>query len=110
MPAPTQPPLLAAKLRRPAVPRHAVPRPALIARLNDGLSAGRPLTLIAAPAGYGKTTLASEWAAQVDGPVAWLALDEADDDPLRFYTCFLAALQTAAPTVGAELTPVLTAG
>lgn len=110
MPAPTQPLLLAAKLRRPAVPRHAVPRPALIARLNDGLAASRPLTLIAAPAGYGKTTLAAEWAAQVDGPVAWLALDEADDDPLRFFTCFLAALQTAAPTVGAELTPVLAAG
>ena len=58
MSAPT-PALLAAKLRRPAAPRHAVPRPALVARLNDGLAAGRPLTLIAAPAGYGKTTLAA---------------------------------------------------
>ena len=56
------PALLAAKFHRPAAPRHAVPRPALVARLNDGLAAGRPLTLIAAPAGYGKTTLAAEWA------------------------------------------------
>lgn len=110
MPISTPPALLTAKFRRPAPPRHGVPRPALLARLNDGLAAGRPLTLIAAPAGYGKTTLAAQWAAQLPQPVAWLALDEADDDPLRFSTYLVAALQEADPAIGAELIPVLRAG
>lgn len=109
-PSTSQPALLATKFHRPTPPRHAVPRPALVDRLNDGLAAARPLTLIAAPAGYGKTTLAAQWVAQVVCPVAWLSLDEADDDLLRFCTCFLAALQTVAPTVGAGLLPVLRAG
>ncbi len=74
--------LLAAKFLQPAPPRHAVPRPALVQRLNDGLAAGQPLLLIDAPAGYGKTTLAAEWAAQLESPVAWLALEEADDEAL----------------------------
>ena len=104
------PPLLTAKFHRPTAPRHLVARPALVARLHDGLAAGRPLTLIAAPAGYGKTTLAAAWAAQLTCPVAWLALDEADDDPLRFCTYLLAALQRVAPTVGAELLPALRSG
>ncbi len=107
---PPQPHLVVARLRRPIAPARAVARPGLIARLNEGLAAGRLLTLIAAPAGYGKTTLAVQWAAQVNHPVAWLSLDEADDDPLRFCTYFVAALQTAAPSLGAELTPVLAAG
>ncbi len=93
MPTPFAPPLLTVKFHQPAAPRHQVARPALIARLNDGLAAGRPLTLLAAPAGYGKTTLAAQWTAQLDRPVAWLALDEADDDPLRFCTYFVAAMQ-----------------
>ncbi|MCS6827950.1 MAG: hypothetical protein NZ553_15160, partial [Caldilinea sp.] len=104
-----QPILVVAKLRRPAISPRALSRPELIARLNVGLAAGRPLTLIAAPAGYGKTTLAVQWAAQANNPVAWLSLDEADDDPLRFCTYLVAALQTAAPFVGAELTAVLAA-
>ena len=89
MSAPT-PTLLAAKFHRPAAPRHAVPRPALMARLNDGLAAGRPLTLVAAPAGSGKTTLAAQWAA-AGRPVAWLALDEAEADPARFFAYLIAA-------------------
>lgn len=110
MTAPPQLHLVVAKLRRPIAPPRAVARPRLIARLNEGLAAGRPLTLIAAPAGYGKTMLAVQWAAQVNHPVAWLSLDEADDDPLLFCTYFVAALQTAAPSVGAELAPVLASG
>ena len=105
-----EPTVIAAKFHRPAAPRHPVPRPALMARLDAGLAAGWPLTLIAAPAGYGKTTLAAAWAARLDRPVAWLALDEADDDPLRFFTYFVAALQRVAPAIGAELTPALRAG
>ncbi len=111
MPAPSStPPLLAAKFHRPASPLGLVPRPVLVARLNDGLAAGRPLTLIAAPAGYGKTTLAAQWTAQLDRPLTWLALDEADDDPLRFCTYFVAALQRVHPAIGAELLPALLAG
>ena len=111
MPAPTPaPPLLAAKFHRPIASRHQVARPALLARLNAGLAAGHPLTLIAAPAGYGKTTLAAQWAAQLDQPVTWLALEEADDDPLRFCTYLVAALQRVHPAIGAELLPALLAG
>jgi ATP/maltotriose-dependent transcriptional regulator MalT len=66
--------------------------------------------LIAAPAGYGKTTLAAQWTAQLDRPLTWLALDEADDDPLRFCTYFVAALQRVRPAIGAELLPALLAG
>jgi LuxR family maltose regulon positive regulatory protein len=103
-------PLLTVKFHQPAAPRHQVARPALVARLNKGLAAGRPLTLIAAPAGYGKTTLAAQWTAPLDRPVAWLALDEADDDPLRFCTYFVAAMQRVHPAIGAELLPALLAG
>ena len=110
MPTTAQPLLLAAKFHRPAAPRHQVARPALVARLNVGLAANHPLTLIAAPAGYGKTTLAAQWAAQLDMPVTWLALDEADDDPLRFFTYFLAALQEVNAAIGAELSPALHTG
>ncbi len=109
MTTPGQPLLLAAKFHRPTA-RRSVPRPALTARLNTGLEAGRSLTLIAAPAGYGKTTLAAEWAGQLECPVAWLSLDEADDAPLRFCTYFLAALQQAEPAIGVELLPALHGG
>ncbi len=82
----------------------------LVARLNAGMAAGHPLALIVAPAGYGKTTLAAAWVEQLGRPAAWLTLDEADDDPLRFFTYFLAALQEVDPAVGAELLPLLRAG
>ena len=57
---------------------------------------GRKLTLISAPAGFGKTTLVSEWVAGCGRPVAWLSLDEGDNDPARFLTYLVAALQTIA--------------
>lgn len=90
-----------------AIPCILLPSAALVARLNGGLTAGRSVTLLAAPAGYGKTTLAAEWATQIARPVAWLALEEADDDPLRFCTYFVAALQRVHPAIGAELLPAL---
>lgn len=79
-----------------------VARPHLLARLDEGLRLGRRLTLIAAPAGYGKTTLLSEWVNQGIGDstgrrsFAWLTLDEGDSDPARFWSYLLASLQTAA--------------
>src|SRR5687768_13879186 len=91
-------PILATKLYIPPLRPRVVPRPHLIERLNDGLH--RKLTLIAAPAGFGKTTLVSAWAASCDRQVAWLSLDAGDNDPTRFLTYFAAALQTVAPGLG----------
>jgi LuxR family maltose regulon positive regulatory protein len=91
-------PLLQTKLYIPPPRPDLVPRPHLIERLNDGLD--RKLTLISAPAGFGKTTLLSEWAYSVRAvrepplQVAWLSLDESDNDPTRFLVYFVAALQT----------------
>ena len=83
------------------------PRPRLIERLNEGLAAGRKLTLISASAGFGKTTLVSEWVAGCERPVAWLSLDEGDNDPTRFLTYLVAALQTIAANIGAGVLAVL---
>jgi LuxR family maltose regulon positive regulatory protein len=75
-----------------------VPRPRLIERLNAGLH--RKLTLISAPAGFGKTTLLSEWVTGCERPVAWVSLDGGDNDPTRFWSYFIAALQTVHPGIG----------
>jgi LuxR family maltose regulon positive regulatory protein len=93
-------PVLATKLFLP-LPRHnAVPRQQLVERLHEGRNSGRKLTLVSAPAGFGKTSLLSEWMAssQREEPgikVAWLSLDEGDNDPPRFLTYLVAAVQGA---------------
>jgi LuxR family maltose regulon positive regulatory protein len=84
--------LLSTKLYIPPVRPELVSRPRLIERLNAGLH--RKLTLISAPAGFGKTTLLSEWAGGCGRPIAWVSLDRGDNDPTRFWTYFIAALQT----------------
>jgi LuxR family maltose regulon positive regulatory protein len=89
-------PTLATKLYIPPPRPKVVLRPRLIERLNEGLPAGRKLTLISAPAGFGKTTLVSEWVAGCGRPVAWLSLDDGDNDPIRFLTYLIAALQKLA--------------
>ena len=83
--------ILATKLYIPPPRPKAILRPRLIERLNEGLSASRKLILISAPAGFGKTTLVSEWIAGFRRPVAWLSLDEGDNDPTRFLTYLIAA-------------------
>jgi ATP/maltotriose-dependent transcriptional regulator MalT len=93
-----QTPILATKLFVPPPRQKVVPRPHLIQRLHEGLHG--KLTLIAAPAGFGKTTLISAWLATDERPAAWLSLDEADSDPTRFLTYFIVALQTIAPHLG----------
>jgi LuxR family maltose regulon positive regulatory protein len=100
-------PLLATKLYLPPPRPNAVARPRLLARLNAGLH-GR-LTLISAPAGFGKSTLASAWAQACGRPVAWLALDAGDNDPVRFLAYLTAAVQTVAPEVGAGVLAALRA-
>jgi LuxR family maltose regulon positive regulatory protein len=87
-----------AKLLRPHVGGGVVPRPRLLARLNDGLD--KPLTLVSGPAGCGKTTLLCDWLATVAAPAAWLSLDDGDDDLASFVEHMVAALQTAVPGVG----------
>jgi len=94
--------ILVTKLFIPATRPELVHRPSLIKRLNDGLN--RKLTLISAPAGFGKTTLVSEWVdtlrldapeeKQIENKIAWLSLDERDEDPTRFLVYLIAALRT----------------
>jgi LuxR family transcriptional regulator, maltose regulon positive regulatory protein len=92
-------PILATKLYAPPLRRNVVARPRLIARLNEGL--GRRLTLISAPAGFGKTTLISAWLTGQRLPVAWLSLDESDGDLARFLGSLIAAVRAVATSVGA---------
>ncbi|MBI5962316.1 MAG: tetratricopeptide repeat protein [Chloroflexi bacterium] len=100
-------PILATKLYVPPPRAKIVLRPRLIERMNEGLSSCRKLTLISASAGFGKTTLVSEWIASCGQLVAWLSLDEGDNDPTRFLTYLVSALQTIAPNVGAGVLGVL---
>ena len=87
-------PILATKLYIPPSRPKVVLRPRLVERLNAGLH--RKLTVISAPAGFGKTTLVSEWVAGCERSAAWLSLDEGDNDPTRFLAYLVAALQTLA--------------
>src|SRR4030088_2279904 len=98
-------PILATKLFIPPSRAKVVTRSRLLERLNEGLH--RKLTLIAAPAGFGKTTLVSEWVVGCQRPTAWLSLDEGDNDPARFLTYLVAALQTIAATIGEGVLGVL---
>jgi LuxR family maltose regulon positive regulatory protein len=102
-------PLLATKLFIPRPPLNLVPRPHLVEKLDAGLD--RKLTLISAPAGFGKTTLLSTWIQRLQAPgkmsevahtlpVAWLSLDEGDNDLARFLAYLVTALQTIWPGLG----------
>jgi LuxR family maltose regulon positive regulatory protein len=91
-------PLLRTKHAIPPVRPDLVPRPHLIAQLSVGLA--RKLILVSAPAGSGKTTLVSTWLAECRGRIAWLSLDESDNDPVRFLRYVIAALQSALPDLG----------
>ncbi len=86
--------LLASKVHVPPLHGNLVNRAKLVKRLNDGIAHGCRLTLVTAPAGYGKTTLLSEWQAQADLPVAWLSLEKTENISSRFWSYFLAALNT----------------
>ncbi|HKQ08075.1 MAG TPA: LuxR C-terminal-related transcriptional regulator [Blastocatellia bacterium] len=89
--------ILATKLYIPPPRPKAVLRPRLIERLNEGLH--HKLTLISTPAGFGKTTLLSEWVAGCKPPVGWLSLDEGDNDPAQFLAYLAAALQAVAANI-----------
>ena len=92
--------LLNTKLYMPP-PRHdLVARPRLREKLDRSLRDGHPLTLVSAPAGYGKTTLVSAWLSDAKQPFTWFALDADDNDPVRFAVYLLAALQKIDPNTG----------
>jgi len=92
--------LLKTKLYAPPLRPDMIRRQRLLQKLDDGLAFSRCLTLVSAPAGYGKTTLVREWLNDIGRPFAWFSLDESDNDPTRFINYLVAALQTAAGTVG----------
>ncbi|MBA2441941.1 MAG: LuxR family transcriptional regulator, partial [Rubrobacter sp.] len=98
-------PILATKLYIPPPQPKVVLRPRLVERLNEGLD--RRLTLVCAPAGFGKTTLVSEWVADCGRPTAWLSLDRGDNDPARFLAHLVAALQKIATNIGEGVLGVL---
>jgi len=113
-------PVLATKLYIPPPRPRAVFRAKLLERLNEGLLAGSKLTLISASAGFGKTTLVSEWVSALTSSqfpvkedkkvkVAWFSLDEGDSESTRFLTHLVAALQTVTPNLGKGLLAVLQA-
>lgn len=122
--------LLKTKLYVPPIRPERVPRPRLTRRLSEGVRLGRKLILISAPAGFGKTMLLSEWIHAESGGrrlatsgdtvadsspagtgrpsrFAWLSLDESDNDPVRFLTYLVAALQTIDETIGQGVLDVL---
>jgi len=93
------------KLNRPPVPHDLVAREQLLDRLNSRLN--RPMSLICAPAGYGKSTLVSEWLEHCNLPFAWLSLNETENDLRLFLSYFLAAVKTIHPEIGDEIMPLL---
>lgn len=96
-------PLLATKLFIPPARPNRVPRP----RLIEQLMVLRPLTLVAAPAGFGKTTLLSDWIPKSKHCVTWLSLDEGDNDPIRFWVYVIAALQKLRTDLGEDALALL---
>src|SRR5215211_4886108 len=97
--------LLATKLHVPRTRRGFVPRPRLVDRLAQ--AHGGELTLVCAPAGFGKTALLADWARRDPRPVAWLSLDDADNDPVRFWRHVAAALDRVRPGVAGRVAALL---
>lgn len=98
-------PLLKTKLYIPTAPAPRVERSHLIARLSD--VAKKALTIISAPAGFGKTTLLAEWIAQTSIPIAWLSLDSGDNDPYRYLSYLIAALESIHENTGLDARQIM---
>ncbi len=97
--------LLETKLYVPRPRPGLVPRPRLGERLDRGIAS--KLTLVSAPAGFGKTTLLAEWLAGKERSAAWLSLDGGDNDPVSFWAHLIAGLRTVAPAVGTSALTLL---
>lgn len=102
-------PLLTTKIALPPLRANLVTRPRLIERLEAGWQQGRDVTLVAAPAGYGKTTLIRSWVGPHASQTAWVALDSDDNQPPRFWAYMIAALQTLDASLGRDLQQTLQA-
>jgi LuxR family maltose regulon positive regulatory protein len=99
--------LIRTKLNRPAIGKDCVERPRLVSRLDEALKGH--VTLISAPAGYGKTTLVLQWIDHRRIPAAWFAVDEMDSDPDRFLGYVVAAIRTVFPEFGSDIERLLSA-
>ena len=97
--------LLASKFYYPPDRPDFVQRPHILASLDAGLSG--KLTLVSAPAGFGKTTVVSEWVRGCGHPAAWLSLDKNDNDPIQFLIYLIAALQRIDPEIGVDVQAAL---
>ena len=100
-----RPPLLKTKISVPPLPGDFIHRPRLTDRINQGVKG--PLTLLTAPAGFGKTNLLIEWARETNLPIAWLTIDSDDNDLSRFISYAIGALQTVEPGLGEEALDLL---
>ncbi len=98
-------PLLATKVQRPRLRPATIHRAQLMEQLQKGMEGA--CTLISAPAGFGKTTLLSAWLVSSDTPAAWLSLEPEDNEPVRFLSYVIAALQTLDPSIGASALALL---
>ncbi len=97
--------LVPTKLNRPTIDSRWIVRPRLLSALDDAF--GRKLTLISAPAGYGKTTLVAQWLDHIPHPSAWLSLDEYDSDLDRFLRYVIASIRKIFPQFGPQIDPLL---
>jgi LuxR family transcriptional regulator, maltose regulon positive regulatory protein len=100
--------LLATKVNIPGTRPDRLARARLVQRLDESM--GRALVLVCTPAGFGKTTLLADWAADAALPVAWLSLDADDNDPVRFWRYVVAALDRVVGGLGEHLVPLLSPG
>jgi LuxR family maltose regulon positive regulatory protein len=99
--------LLTTKLYIPSTDPNLVPRPHLYERLDEALT--RKLTLVSAPTGFGKSTLVADWLSANEFCTAWLALDQGDNDPVRFWAYLIAAFQTIHQEIGVEARQIVNA-
>src|SRR5512145_3220967 len=91
-------PIIATKIRVPPLRAGLVARPRLLSLLDE--AAAHSLALVAAPAGFGKSTLVAAWLRARNQPAAWLSIDQNDNDPARFLIYLLRALQPQVPRIG----------
>jgi LuxR family maltose regulon positive regulatory protein len=101
--------VLSTKLYNPPLKPGLVRRPRLVQRLENGYQTGKLVTLVSAPAGFGKTTLISEWIAGTEGskPFGWISLDDSDNDPIRFLTYLVTAIQKVHGEIGRSVLALL---
>src|SRR5574338_1297363 len=92
--------LLSTKLHIPRSGHGGVSRPQLVNRLLASIEQQGSLVLLSGPAGFGKTTLLSEFVTAIRKPVAWVSLDGGDNDPIQFWTYLINAIQSVQPDIG----------